>query len=120
MPPGAPLPHRLRAAVAHAARLARVIERAATKVPHSSAAAAWLCGRSGELRVVTGIVVADWRRERIDASTAAARLGEHVSMLHRGLHERLGLRALPCCRPDDTTLDGDMRAQLLLVAGGRL
>ena len=63
---------------------------------------AWFMGRSGELRGVVSLALADFRSGASDTEAAGRAILSYVDALHRGASERLrcGL-ALDCCELDD-------------------
>jgi RNA polymerase sigma factor for flagellar operon FliA len=63
---------------------------------------AWFMGRSGELRGVVSLALADFRSGASDAEAAGRAILSYVDALHRGASERLRCgRALDCCELDD-------------------
>src|SRR5579884_2552711 len=90
-------PGELHRIVAHARRFSEVLrelERRSTST--------WFVGRSGELRAVVSVAIADWRAGVRDAPATGDEIALYMDALHRRAARRLGCAAaFQCCDPDD-------------------
>jgi len=92
-----PYPKELGKVIQHVKRMTLVLnelERVRTD--------AWFMGRSGELRGVVSLALADFRSGASDAEAAGRAILSYVDELHRGASERLRCGpSLDCCERDD-------------------
>ncbi len=94
--PSAPL---LQEAVNHAERISALLDATRPRADDDRGAA-WLCGRTDEMRVFVELIVQRWRLGRSDESTAARAISAHLDTIHRGLALHFGKLSLECCCAD--------------------
>ncbi len=101
-------PPYLKDAVAHAARMAALLD--AMERPGRRLAEAWRTGRASEIACVVDVAVHDWRAGVVGEVGAARSVREYLRTLHAGLALHFGELAPRCCvgsLTDTSTPDPD-------------
>jgi hypothetical protein len=75
----------LRQQVKRAARLAYCLARFSESVTPGDVDYVWAVGRADGVRRLAGTAVRDWAEGRMDAASAASRIGSHVQILEESL-----------------------------------